>query len=114
MMRTQVQIGQWKNKHFPNFRESLGGLRLFFIFVTMQMTQEKISEYFSDEKNLFMVWNENDTFPGNEQYFPVDYLSLCISLSGSIDFYVDTRHRHADKDHIQFFVKDLSVKIVNR
>ena len=79
----------------------------------MHITQNMISDFFKDEENLFMVWNEDDEFSIRDNFYLVEHVSLFISMSGSIEFQTNLQPRHADESHIQFFTRDLSVKIIN-
>ena len=79
----------------------------------MTISEQLLKNYFRDEKNLFMLWGENDRLDMEEDYFPIDYLSLFIPLTGSIDFKTNLHVLHAEPSHIQFFTHKEAVRILN-
>ncbi len=81
--------------------------------VTMNYTQKIISEYFKDKEHRFISWGEDDSIVLDEEYFAMDYLSLFISLSGSIDLSTDWQTWRPTSEDLQFFAFEKMIRISN-
>ncbi len=77
----------------------------------MIINEQMLKKYFSDKDNLFMLWTENDQLSMDEDFFPLEYLSLFIPLTGTVDFKTRFHTLHTDPSRIQFFSNDEAVRI---
>ena len=78
----------------------------------MLITEEYINNYFSDKKNHFLLWGPEDQFSPEENYYPVEYMSIFIPIRGNITFDINSEIRHVDTSNIQLFTKEITVKII--
>ena len=79
----------------------------------MVINEQFLNEYFKDPQNLFLIWGEKDRLIMDEDYFPLDYLSLFVPLTGSIDFKTNLHVLHAEPSHIQFFTHDEAIRVTD-
>ena len=79
----------------------------------MVISQQILKDYFNKEENLFLLWTENDHLKFDEEYFPLDYLSMFITLSGTVDFKTNMHVSRADSSHIQFFSRNEAVRFID-
>ena len=79
----------------------------------MQYNQKIISDYFKKVNNQFMFWGEDDYIALDEEYFAMDYLSLFVSLSGTIEISTDVHRWVAGNNDLQFFAYEKLLYIKN-
>ena len=102
--------------HFSEIRvifvKIVGGIFDISNHFDMYITQEYLNAYFKDADHLFLLWTEKDKLVINESYFPMEYLSLFITLSGSVTVQTAISISTADSCHLQFYTAEKPVKIL--
>ena len=78
----------------------------------MVISEQYLKDYFKDGNNLFFLWTKDCHLDLDKESFTLDYLSVFITLSGSIDFKTNMHVLRAASPDILFFNPHESVSVI--